>query len=100
MAAINPWASWALCPQDSAWCVEENPEERRRVTGLPTAPVQYSGPMQVDAACELCASGRGNKDKLEPCPEELPVPFPGWFIQLLRLPSPLVLHTWLRTPEA
>lgn len=55
---------------------------------------------QCSGACALCASGRGNRDKLEPCPEEPPVPFPGCFIQPLRPPSPLVLYTWLRTQEA
>ncbi|KAM5296296.1 zinc finger protein 606-like isoform 7-T7 [Glossophaga mutica] len=40
MAAVDPWASWALYPQDSAWHVEETPEEGRRATGLPTAQVQ------------------------------------------------------------
>lgn len=74
------------------------------VGSLPPFPLstfpQCSGPKQVGAACALCASGRGNRDKLEPCPEEPPVPFPGWFIQPLRPPSLLVLHTWLRTQEA
>nr|XP_020139021.1 zinc finger protein 606 isoform X12 [Microcebus murinus] len=40
MAAVDPWASWALCPQDPAWHVEGSPEEGRRATGLPTAQVQ------------------------------------------------------------
>ncbi|KAL0610050.1 hypothetical protein AAY473_019811 [Plecturocebus cupreus] len=40
MAAINPWTSWALCPQEPAWHVEGSPEEGRRAAGLPAAQVQ------------------------------------------------------------
>lgn len=34
------FSSPALCPQDSAWHLEENREEEKRATGLPTAEVQ------------------------------------------------------------
>ncbi|EPY76022.1 hypothetical protein CB1_001515005 [Camelus ferus] len=43
MAAVDPWASWALCPQDAAWRMEETPEERRRAPGFPTAQAQTAG---------------------------------------------------------
>lgn len=39
-ASVTLFSSPALCPQDSAWHVEENSEEEKRATGLPTAQIQ------------------------------------------------------------
>lgn len=40
MAAVDPWASWALCPQDSACCIEEVPDEGKGATRIPPDQVQ------------------------------------------------------------
>uniref|UniRef100_A0A8D2DB52 Zinc finger protein 606 n=1 Tax=Sciurus vulgaris TaxID=55149 RepID=A0A8D2DB52_SCIVU len=40
MAAVDPWPSWALCPQDPVWHVEWSNEEGRRAAGHPADQVQ------------------------------------------------------------
>lgn len=39
-ASVTLFSSSALCPQDSAWHVEEDSEEEKRATGLLTAQIQ------------------------------------------------------------